>query len=115
MTLGLRVENGETPALSPLLLLQSPHHLLNEMSNTAADDSIKTHVAHIEEEVKDVDGSSDTSGTTPPPDAERRLVRKLDMRIMPTVCLIYLFACKPAVIDRRHLRLLIPATMHYRS
>ena len=25
---------------------------------------------------------------------ERRLIRKLDMRIMPTVCLIYLFACE---------------------
>lgn len=34
--------------------------------------------------------------------AERKLVRKLDKRIMPIACLLYLFACKspcrPAVV-----------------
>ena len=29
-----------------------------------------------------------------PSDAEKRLVRKLDMRIMPILSVIYLFACK---------------------
>ena len=28
------------------------------------------------------------------PDDERKLVRRLDMRIMPVVCVLYLFACK---------------------
>ncbi len=28
------------------------------------------------------------------PADERRLVRKVDMRIMPLICLLYLFACK---------------------
>ena len=28
------------------------------------------------------------------PDEERRLVRKLDMRIMPIACIMYLFACE---------------------
>lgn len=28
------------------------------------------------------------------PDEERRLVRKIDLRIMPIACVLYLFACK---------------------
>ena len=32
---------------------------------------------------------------------ERRLVRKLDMRIMPMACIMYLFACKLQVLSPR--------------
>lgn len=28
------------------------------------------------------------------PDEERRLVRKIDLRIMPIACVLYLFACE---------------------
>ncbi len=36
---------------------------------------------------------------------ERRLVRKLDMRIMPMLCMMYLFACKSTTSLRTSLQL----------
>lgn len=34
--------------------------------------------------------------------AERRLVRKIDTRILPILCLLYLFACKTRRSSARH-------------
>lgn len=35
-----------------------------------------------------------TDGSTSPVEQERRLVRRLDMRLMPVLCALYLFACE---------------------
>lgn len=39
--------------------------------------------------------SASFSSQTVDPEEERKLVRKLDGRIMPITCLLYLFACRP--------------------
>ena len=49
--------------------------------------------------------STETDGAGPQPSQashvdERRLVRKLDIRIMPLICFLYLFACAYPVRGR---------------
>lgn len=50
----------------------------------------------MDEERNSVEKRS-AAGSVPPlatPEEERRLVRKIDLRILPITCLLYLCACK---------------------
>ena len=57
-------------------------------------DGTNGHIGSLEDERKHIDELSDTPDTPFSPAEERKLVRKLDMRIMPTMALIYFFACE---------------------
>ena len=45
------------------------------------------------ESIEKVEASSDTEHYRYTADDERRLVRKIDGRILPITCVLYLFAC----------------------
>ena len=45
-------------------------------------------------DLEKVDARSVTRSVDEAPPEERRLVRKLDSRIMPLACILYLFACE---------------------
>lgn len=91
--MGRRVESEELE-LEPLLI--SSHNLQSELD---VDDM------SVISDVRDVDYDKDTekvdtravsvaeSFTDSSPE-EQRLVRKLDTRILPIVCILYLFACE---------------------
>ena len=63
-------------------------------TSVSGDGDEKFQISIREDTGRDVETPSDTSKSGFTAEDERRLVRKLDMRIMPTVCLIYLFACE---------------------
>lgn len=60
----------------------------NEKTSIADD---KTSVEKGEQTFEESPASATQYEATP---EERRLVRKLDMRIMPIACVMYLFACE---------------------
>ena len=63
-------------------------------TSVSGDGDEKFQISIREDTGRDVETPSDASKSGFTAEDERRLVRKLDMRIMPTVCLIYLFACE---------------------
>ena len=61
------------------------------MSTTQQPDASKSEPLHIEQLTTPSEGS-DIERTTPDKDEEKRLLRKLDMRIIPILWLIYMLA-----------------------
>ena len=62
--------------------------------HAAPHDDEKGQISHKEDVDKGVVTPAEASiSTASVSEQERKLVRKLDRRIIPTVCLIYLFAC----------------------
>ena len=61
------------------------------MSTTRKPDAIKSERLHIEQLTSSWEGS-DTERTAPDKDAEKHLLRKLDMRIVPILWLMFMLA-----------------------
>lgn len=77
------------------------------MTSTIDDDIRKLGVEEGKFDVEDVQVERASSSSSSMQctefvvtDEERRLVRKLDMRIMPILSIVYLFACKSSIIMR---------------
>ena len=61
------------------------------------------HEVRFKEDLLETGSEGDTSSAASESklERERRLVRKLDMRIIPMLCIIYLFACESSCDRRR--------------
>ena len=78
--------------LLPLGALVLPHTRISCSFVMAPDE--KLHIKCDEAAVEPPSVQSDVQPEEPVSVEERRLVRKLDRRILPITCLMYLFACQ---------------------
>lgn len=101
--MSLRRPSQEVLELVPLLQVDHPQ----DLPDMALDDDTRKE-QQVDNEKYGVDevqverASSTRSSQVQPKefvmsDEEKRLVRKLDIRIMPIACILYLFACKSGV------------------
>jgi hypothetical protein len=72
----------------------SPPSLHSFDKNSSGSKRASYDINNVEKLSAAAKGSSDESSATQVSEAEKKLVKKLDRRIMPIICLVYLFACE---------------------